>query len=774
MILVKAMERRATVLALLVSWLVLPAVAPRVWAQRPVAAFVAQHCSACHADNEPAAQLDLVRMAEAAPPANASLWERVVRKLQTHQMPPEGEPQPDRGQVEQVLDLITQQLDEAYRESPAIPSTPSLRRLTRTEYQYAVRDLLDVEVDATTLLPPDESSHGFDNITVGDLSPAFLNRAISAAEKISHWAIGGSARGPGGETYRIKPDVTQEEHVPGLPIGTRGGTLIRVHFPREGEYEVTVRLTRDRNEEVEGLHEPHELELTVDRARIALFTVQPPPGRKDFSKVDAHLHARVTVAAGGHDVGVTFLKKPSSLLETKRQPYNAHYNMHRHPRLSPAVYEVSITGPFQSQDLAQRSESHLDGHQVAEEQLRRLTRLALRRPVAAEDLEEPLAQFSLGAKNGGYRAGMERAIAAILVSPNFLFKVEPTPSGLPSGSSYPIGDLELASRLSFFLWSSLPDDALLSLAEQGRLREPDVLEEQVERMLRDRRSQSLVDNFAEQWLYLRNLDSITPDLRLFPDFDDNLRQAMRQETKLLFESVLRRDRSVLDLLRSESTFLNERLAKHYGIDHVYGSRFREVQLDSASHRGGLLRHGSILTVTSYATRTSPVNRGHWILKNVVGSPPPPPPADVPALKDNTVSATLSMRARLAEHRAHQACAVCHNVMDPVGFALENFDAVGRWRELEDGQPIDASGGLAGQPPFQGVEGLEIALLEQGELFVSTIAEKLLTYALGRGIEPSDGPAIRDIVRRAEADDYRFSAILQAIVSSPPFQSRSVP
>lgn len=758
-------------------------------ADAPLAAFIAQHCSECHSDSAPEGELDLVELASKPVAKHALAWEKVIRKLSSGQMPPEGQPQPERAQSSAVIAGLAGELDRDYLQAPRVATTEAVRRLNRTEYQNAIRDLLGIEIDAGALLPPDESSHGFDNITVTDLSPTLLNRAISAAQKIAHLAIGAEQRGPSGETYRVRPDITQEEHVPGLPIGTRGGTLIDAHLPQSGEYEITVRLARDRNEEVEGLYESHELEILVDRRRVELFTIEPPPGRKDFSTVDAHLKVRTTIDAGAHVIGVTFIKKPSSVLETKRQPYNAHYNMHRHPRLSPAVYEVSITGPFAvaesdaiadadrqsaSNGIAVKPSSQDDELASAEENLRRLMRRAYRRPIAREDLREPMRFFKAGREAGGYELGIEQALASILVNPNFLFKLEPTPSDVAPGQTYSIGDLELASRLSFFLWSSLPDETLLELAEAGTLHQPPVLSAQVERMLRDERAQNLVDNFAEQWLYLRNLESITPDLRLFPDFDDNLRQAFRQETKLLFESVMREDRSVLDLLRSDYTFLNERLAKHYGIPNIYGSRFRRVELPADSHRGGLLRHGSILTVTSYATRTSPVIRGQWVLKNMVGSPPPPPPPDVPALKDNTVSAGLSMRARLAEHRAQAACAVCHNIIDPVGFALENYDAVGRWRDREDGQPVDARGGLAGSAEFVGVEGLEKALLERPELFASTMTEKLITFALGRGIDDQDAPAVRRIVSQARSQDYRFSAVIQGIVSSPLFQMRTAP
>jgi hypothetical protein len=409
--------------------------------------------------------------------------------------------------------------------------------------------------------------------------------------------------------------------------------------------------------------------------------------------------------------------------------------------------------------------------QCAERILSTLIHRAYRRPVTGADLEKPMEFYREANAEDGFDAGIEAALSAVLVSPEFLFRIEQDPTGAASNSVYRVSDLTLASRLSFFIWSSIPDDELLATAERGELHKPKVLEKQVRRMLRDSRAENLVRNFAEQWLHLRNLESITLDLRLFPDFDDNLRQAFRRETEMHFETVLRDDRSVLDLLKADYTFLNERLAKHYSIPNVYGSRFRRVALDKDSERGGLLRQGSVLTVTSYATRTSPVIRGKWVLENLVGAPPPPPLPDVPALKDNTVAANLSVRARLAEHRANAACASCHNLMDPIGFSLENFDAIGRWRTLEDGLPIDASGGLPDGSKFTGVAGLEEGLLKRPDIFVGTLTEKLLTFALGRGVESYDAPAVRKIVRDAQSNNYRFSAIILGIVNSTPFTMR---
>ena len=726
--------------------------------------------------------LDLERIAREDTIQHADEWERVLRKLRARQMPPIGKDRPTEKIYDEVATRLASTLDRAAAKNPNPGRTETFRRLNRTEYQNAIRDLLALDIDAAALLPKDDASHGFDNVTVGDLSPTLLNRYISAAGKISRLAVGAPQRAPGGDTFRIRPDVTQEEHVEGLPLGTRGGTLLTHTFLRDGEYEIQIRLTRDRNEEVEGLRESHELEVLLDRERVKLFTVSPPNGDKNFEKVDAHLKVRVPVSAGPHLLGVTFLKNPSSLSELKRQPYQAHYNMHRHPRQTPAIYQVSINGPYDSTGAGDSpSRRRIFGSRpagfsqeapAAENILRPLLRRAYRRPVTSEDLQKPMEFFRPANAESGFAAGLEAALSAILVSPEFLFRVEQEPTGLAPGTAYRVSDLALASRLSFFLWSSLPDDELLATAERGELHKPRVLEKQTRRMLADARAQNLAGNFAAQWLYLRNLESMTPDLRLFPDFDDNLRQAFRRETELHFETMLREDRSVLDLLKADYTFLNERLAKHYGIPNVYGSQFRRVSLDKNSERGGLLRQGSILTVTSYATRTSPVIRGHWILGNLLGTPPPPPPANVPALKENTVSDSLPMRQRLAEHRANAACASCHNLMDPAGFALENFDAIGRWRTTEDGLPIDVTGGLPDGSKFAGVSGLEAGLRKHPDLFVGTLTEKLLTFALGRGLEPSDAPAVRKIVRDAQANDFRFSSVIVGLVKSTPFTRRS--
>ena len=771
--------RQVTFWALLLSALAATALAASLPA--PVKAAVGRYCLDCHDGDVTKGNLDLGKILSDDLQTHSVEWERVVRKLAARQMPPIGKDRPAEKEFEHLVATLGSSLDQLAAKKPNPGRTDPFHRLNRTEYRNAIRDLLDLEIDAATLLPKDDASHGFDNLTGGDLSPTLLNRYISAAEKISRLAVGSPISRPNGDTYRLKPDLTQEEPVANLPLGTRGGTLIRHTFPRDGEYEIQIRLTRDRNEMVEGLHETHELEVLLDRDTAARFQVSPPKGNRDYETVDAHLKARVPVKAGLHEVGVTFIKNSSSLVETQRDPYQARYNMHRHPRLSPAIYQVSVTGPYASQEAGETASRRKlfvcypknPGEETAcaERIVSAFVRRAYRRPVVAADWAKPLKFYHEAKEAGGFEAGIGSALSAVLVSPEFLFRIERDPADVAPETTYPISDVELASRLSFFLWSSIPDEELLGIAQRGELHRPKVLESQVRRMLADPRSISLVENFAAQWLHLRNLESFTPDLRLFPDFDDNLRDAFRRETELHFEALLREDRTVLDLIKTDHTFLNERLAKHYGIPNVYGSRFRRVALDSESRRGGLLRQGSILTVTSYATRTSPVIRGHWLLGNLLGTPPPPPPANIPNLKENTVSETLPMRARLSAHRANAACASCHDLMDPVGFALENFDAIGRWRLTENGLPIDASGGLPDGSRFNGVTGLEDALLKHPELFVGTLTEKLLTFALGRGMSENDAPAVRRIVRDAQRDGNHFSSIVLGIVKSSPFTLR---
>ena len=756
--------------------------------------MIDRYCVTCHNQKLKTAGLMLDKADVASPGAAGEIWEKVVRKLRTSTMPPPNMPQPSTEDRRALLSWLETSLDQAAAAKPNPGRTDTLRRLNRTEYQNAIRDLLLLDIDTTSLLPPDESGHGFDNVTVGDLPPALLERYISAAEKISRLAIGSVQASVQSDIIRVAEDVTQEEHVPGLPIGTRGGVSVRYNFAQDGEYDIQVYLARGYSGDVDGLRDPqpHEMKLLVDRTPVGTITIQKPANGDD-KLLDKNFKFRVPLKAGPHDVAVTFVRNSSSLLETSRQPLPVHFNERRHPRITPAISQFSITGPYAAEGAGDtpsrrrifvcRPAQPREEEACAKKILSTLMRRAYRRSISDADLERPMVFYKEAAKrepdrakpqetpDGDFDAGIARALSLVLFNPGFLFRVEADPERIQPGTNYRISDLELASRLSFFLWSSIPDDELLDAAIRGGLRRPDVLEKQARRMLADPRSYNLASNFAGQWLRLRNLESVSPNVRQYPDFDDNLRQAFRQETELFVDSIRREDRSVLDLLKTDYTFLNERLAKHYGIPNVYGSRFRRVTLAADSKRGGLLRQGSILSTTSYATRTSPVIRGVWILSNIFGAPPPPPLPNVPAL-DGTVPANLPIRERLSLHRNNAVCASCHRTIDPVGFALENFDAVGRWRDEEgDSGAIDVSGGLPGAGELKGVAGLEEALLRRPELFAGTLTEKLLTFALGRGVEYYDGPAIRKILREAEPDRYRFSSLILGIVKSVPFQMR---
>lgn len=742
------------------------------------AGVIREYCTDCHDSVSAEAGLDLEKLSQQDFLEHTDTWEKVIRRVRTRQMPPPGKKRPDENAYQKFLQALTTPIDTYAAVNPNPGRTDSLRRLNRTEYQNAIRDLLAVEIDPAALLPKDEAGHGFDNVTVGDLSPTLLERYLSAAQKISRQALGMVSSDGIAETFRVPPAVTQEDHLEGLPLGTRGGVLINYQFPQDATYEIQVRLARDRNEDVEGLNRPHQIHLLVDGELAAEFTILPPSSSLPHEKVDQHLKARLRINAGPRKLGVTFPKTSSSLLETRRQPYEARFNVHRHPRQNPAVYQVTINGPIdpsgpgntpsRERIFVSYPKSPAEEEKSAREILSRLAKRAFRGAATAEQVERLLTFYRSAAEQSGFEPGIQNGLSAILASPQFLFRIETEAAGTTPGRAYAINDLELASRLSFFLWSSLPDDELLEVAEKGGLREPGMIEKQTLRMLRDPRTVSLVRNFASQWLHLRNLDSVSPDARLFPDFDDNLRQAMRMETELLLEEILREDLSLLALLRSDGSWINERLARHYNLRHVQGDRFRKV----LERRGGLLRHASVLTVTSYATRTSPVIRGNWILANLVGTPAPPPPPNVPALQENTPLVNLPIRERLARHRENTACASCHNRMDPIGFALENFDAVGRWRELDDERPVESPGALPDGTSASGVEALEAGLLRRPEDFVHTAVEKLLTFGLGRGIEPYDQPAIRKILLQAAERDYCFSSIIVGIVTSKPFTMRT--
>jgi hypothetical protein len=755
-----------------------PAVAPQ--------GVINQYCVGCHNDKVKSGDLALDTLNVDKAGANPEVWEKVVRKLRGRMMPPPGRPRPDENTYDAVVSHLEQSLDRAAAANPDPGRTDTFRRLNRIQYQNAIRDLLALDVDVQSMLPKDDASFGFDNVGVRGLSPTLMERYLSAAQKISRLALG-TADTASASVVVLPTDLTQEDHLDGLPLGSRGGTIVRYTFPVDAEYEIQVRLMRNRNENVEGLNEPHEMELTLDGERLQLFTITPSRnasgGYYADELVDRHLKVRIPVKAGPHEVAATFLRKTSALIETERQPYQAHFNQDRHARTQPAVYSVSISSPFDAAGVGDtpsrkrifvcRPARTSEEDRCAATILSSLARRAYRRAVTSEDLRVPLEFYKDARADGNFEAGIEMGLRAILTSPEFLFRIEADPANIAANKAYRISDLELASRLSFFLWSSLPDDELLELAGRGRLRDPATLEKQVRRMLADPRSRSLVTNFAEQWLYLRNLTTAIPDARVFADFDDNLRQAFRNETTLFFESIAKEDRSVVDLLRADYTFLNERLAKHYGIPNVYGSNFRRVALGNDSLRGGLLGQASILTVTSYANRTSPVLRGKWILENILGTPPPSPPANVPPLADNNPTGTfLAMRERMAQHRSSPACSGCHQLMDPIGLSLENFDAIGRLRNRGEGDtPIDAAGALPSGAAFEGVAGLKQALLSRPELFATTVTEKLLTYALGRGLDAHDAPAVRAITREARNDDYRFSQLILGVVKSTPFQMR---
>ena len=751
-------------------------------AETSATAVINQYCIACHSSSAKVADLALDVVDAENPGAQSEIWESVVKKLTHRHMPPIGMPRPDEATYDKVVTELTAAIDKQAAAEPNPGRTATFRRLNRAEYRNAVRELLDVDVDVSSMLPRDESSLGFDNITVGELSPTLLERYLSAARKISRLATGSPVTSPGGQMVVLPADLTQEGHFRDLPFGTRGGTAVSHTFPRDAEYEIRIILSRDRDEQVEGLLGPHELDLLLDGKQIERFSVDEPVSR-DHTNADKHLHARVPVTAGPHEVAVTFLRKNSALIETTRQPYMARFNMDRHPRTQPAIYSVSVVGPYDSTgpgDTPSRRRVFTCSPSATSEEdacakqiLATLLRRAYRRPVTDADIDKPFAFYKQGKAADGFENGIEMALRAILVSPRFLFRIERDPSGAAKNQAYKVSDIELASRLSFFLWSSIPDDELLSAAESGELRKPAVLEKQVRRMLVDQRSQALVDNFAAQWLYLRNLESVSPDRRLYPDFDDNLRQAFRRETEMLFESIVREDRGVVDLLTADYTFLNERLAKHYGIPHIYGDHFRRIELGANSPRGGLLGQGSILAVTSYANRTSPVVRGKWVLTNILGTPPDPPAPDVPPLTEKTPNGKkLTLRERISEHRANPVCASCHDIMDPVGFALENYDAIGRWRTQDDGLPVDPSGTLPDGTKFSSATEFRAALVRRPELFVSTATEKLLTYALGRGLEAYDAPAIRKIVGDGHQDNYSFSSLILGITNSTPFQMRT--
>ena len=786
-------------------WAAGPQAAGSAASAAPQRTLLNQYCVTCH--NQRLETAGLVLEANTVDVSHLGtapeVWEKVVQKLRTRTMPPAGHPRPDAAGYDSLAEYLEGELDRAAALDPN-PGRSVLRRLNRLEYTNAVRDLLAVDVDGDSLLPIDEVRFGFDNISSAlSVTPLLLERYISAARKISGLAVGEPEIRPSSETYPVDLFLLQEDRMSeDLPFGSRGGIAVRHYFPVDGEYTVKATLQRNSRGYVRGLFESHQLDFRLDGARIRVATVGGGPmmavpgppfsqagtlGDEEsdiyqLTEVDAHLEARFRAGAGSRVVGVSFLHE-NLVPEGALRPRMIELDRVQYKGGQPAIENIEIAGPFgvtgvgdtpsRQKVFACRPTRLEDETPCARKIFATLARRAYRRPVAEKDVQALLGAYASARGEGkGFEAGIRAGLTWILVSPEFLFRVERDPADAASGSVHRISDLELASRLSFFLWSSIPDDHLLDLAEQGQLADPVVLEEQVRRMLRDRRSRTLATNFAGQWLYLRNLSSSKPDPALFTEFDSNLRDAFRQETELFVESTIREDQSVLRLLDADYTFLNERLARHYRIPNVYGSHFRRVTLGPEfDERRGLMGQGSLLTVTSYANRTSVVLRGKWILENILGAPPPPAPPDVPALERIGAIGQMPLRQLMEQHRADPVCAACHSRMDPLGFALENFDAVGRWRTTDAGTPIDASGVLGDGTTFEGPAGLRQVLLDRPERFVGTVAERMLTYALGRGLEHYDGPALRKIVREAARDDYGWSALILATVKSTPFQMR---
>lgn len=780
------------------------AVAPQASASRRE--VIDRYCLKCHNDRLKTAGVifdrDKIDVGQIG--TNADLLEKVVRKVGTGQMPPAGQERPDKATADAFVRSLVTSLDRAAAAAPN-PGRPAVHRLNRTEYVNAVRDLLALDVDGRAFLPADDSSYGFDNIAdVLSMSPALLDRYMSAATKISRLAIGDPTIRPATQTYKmsrfIRQDVRMSEK---LPFGTRGGTAIDHTFPVDGEYVIKVRLGKPGLGQtgIKGMDKAHQMEVRLDGTLLQLFTVggevtegsyrggiafdpdDPVAARLHTYRVtaDKNLEVRFSAKAGTRTVGVTFPKEPQF---PEGNLAGRHSVMDRGGlNGDPEVATVEVSGPFNAkapedtpsrrQIFTCRPTAGQNGAVCAKTILATIARRAYRRPVTDTDIQPLLRFYETGQRAGGFDAGVQAALEAILVSPKFLFRIERDPADAKPGSIHRLSDLELASRLSFFFWSSVPDDELLKSAERGRLHEPAVLDQQVRRLLADPRSKALVTNFAGQWLLLRNMRLSTPDPDLFPSFDDSLKEAFATETELLFDDQLHNDHPVLDLLTADYTFLNDRLAEHYKIPNVYGSHFRRVKLTDET-RFGLLGKGSVLTVTSYAHRTSVVKRGKWVLENILGAPPPPPPANVPPLPENKEGVQLtSLRARMEEHRKNPSCSVCHARIDPLGFSLENFDAIGQWREDDAGQPVETAATLPDGTQLNGPVAFRKALLGRRDEIVTNIVEQLLTYALGRGLEYYDAPAVRQIMRDGARGDHRWSDLLVGIVKSTPFQMRKV-
>ena len=761
-------------------------------------AWLKQYCVGCHNERTPLPANDPVKLDSANLDnvlADAATWERVLRKLSVRAMPPQGSPHPTEAEYVGFTTWLSDSLDRGW----AARSTPGryvVHRLNRAEYRNAIRDLLALDVDVSSMLPNDGGDFGFDNIAAAlTTSPLLLDGYLTAAQRISTLAVGDPDAHAGTSEHSINRDFSQNTHVEGLPLGTRGGRSVRHVFPADAEYKLFGRLVRGIEEGYAGVESndlPHTFVITLDGEEVFSAEIG---GQKDHDVqakdmnearaiIDARMTARVTVTAGPHDVGFTFRERPGQQQDVWVPALRDSQEIHFIGGL-PKLKTVGIEGPYnvtgvsmtpsREQVFVCRPRTAAEEPACANRILTTLARRAYRRPVTAADVEAPLAFYTGARERGGtFDAGIRAGVARILASPSFLYRIERDPATLLPGTARRVSDVELASRLSFFLWSSIPDERLLDLATAGRLREPGMLASEVRRMIADRRADSLVSNFVGQWLQLRNLESkVRPDILAFPDFDDNLRDAFRRETELLFTHIMRENRSALELLSADYTFVNERLARHYGIPGVYGSRFRQVTLADPNRRG-LLGHASILSLTSVATRTSPVYRGKFILSTFLDTPPPPPLPNVPTLEESNKDAhPKTVREQLELHRASPVCASCHRVIDPPGFALEKFNPVGQWREtMPDGTPIDTGGVMADGSKVDGPSALRAAILSRPDAFAAVLTERLMTYGLGRGVQPSDRPVVRKIVSQAARGGYRFGSIITGIVESAPFQMRT--
>jgi hypothetical protein len=781
--------------------------------------WVNQYCVGCHNSRTKSPPEDPINLETASldnPVHDAATWERVLRKLAVRAMPPQGTKHPAEPEYVAFTSWLAGSLDRGW-EGRATPGRYVVHRLNRTEYGNAVRDLLALDINVAELLPSDGANFGFDNIAASlNTSPMLLERYLTAAQRISTLAIGDTEVRPGTTEYSISREFTQSGYIEGLPLGTRGGTVVRHVFPADGEYKLSGRLVRGVEEGyagVEGNDLPHTFVITVDGAEVYSAQVGGLKDHevqvKDMNEarvlVDARMTGKVNVTAGPHDVGFTWKERPSERQDVWQPSRRDSQEVHMIAGL-PRLKTVNVEGPYKVTGISSTPSrervflckpasakgsgaagsdakgSGAAGSETPEEAacatkiLTNLARRAYRRPVTAGDVEAPINFYKQARQRGGnFDAGIRLALARILASPSFLYRVERDRAGVRAGSGHAVSDVELASRLSFFLWSSIPDEKLLNLAVAGQLRQPGVLEAQVRRMMADERADALVSNFAGQWLQLRNLESkVSPDLLMFPDFDDNTRRAFRRETELLFGHIMRDNRSALELLSADYTFLNERLAKHYGIPGVYGERFRQVKLTDPN-RFGLLGHGSLLSLTAVATRTSPVFRGKFVLATFLDTPPAPAPANVPTLDESVKDAPSkpkTVREQLELHRKNPTCAGCHKIIDPPGFALEHFNSVGQWIETSGGAPIDSAGVLADGTAVDGPVALRQAILKRPDAFTTTLTTRLMVYALGRGLEPSDMPVVRRIVKNAARDDYRFASIVFGIVESPLFQMRT--